>query len=55
VAQERAPPRRADALQIVEDRAARACFAPLAMEAEREPVRLVADALQELQPRGLAR
>src|SRR5207248_7622338 len=39
-----------DALERVEDRLARACIASLAMEADREAVRLVADALEELQP-----
>src|SRR3954451_2033793 len=52
VPQQRAPPRRADAVEAVEDRLARLRVAPAAMEAEREAVRLVADPLEQLQPRG---
>src|SRR3954454_13127571 len=52
VPEQRAPPRRADALEPVEDRLARLRIAPAAMEAEREAVRLVADPLEQLQPRG---
>ena len=50
VPQQRPPPRGADALQRVEDRLARLRVAALAVEAEREAVRLVADPLQQLQP-----
>ena len=55
VAQQRAPPRRADALELVEHRLARPRVAPLAVEADGEAVRLVADALQELQARRVLR
>src|SRR5438309_4637496 len=51
VLQERAPACRPDALELVEDRRERARVAPLAVEADREPVRLVPDALQQLQSR----
>src|SRR3954468_7752863 len=55
MAQQRAPPRRAHALEVVEDRAPRPRLAPLAVEAEREPMSLVADPLQQLEPGGFAR
>src|SRR5580765_1043392 len=45
--QQRTPPDRADALQLVEDRAEGLRLTPLPVEAEREPVSLVADPLQE--------
>src|SRR4051794_35361970 len=53
VAEERPAPRGPDSLERVEDRLARLRVAPLAVEADREPVGLVADALQELQPGGV--
>ena len=46
--QQRAPADRADALERVEDRLARPRRPPLAVEAEREAVRLVPDPLQQL-------
>src|SRR4029078_12712168 len=51
VAQQRPPPRRADPLERVEDRLHRPGVAPLPVETEREPVRLVANALEQLPPR----
>ena len=48
---ERTPPRRPDTRQRVEDGFPRAGIAALAVEAEREAVRLVADPLQELKAR----
>src|SRR5439155_14770349 len=54
VLQQRAPTRRADARQLVEDRAERLRVAPLPVAAGGEPVRLVADPLQELQARPRA-
>ena len=50
--EQRAAPRRADALQRVEDRLPRPRAAALAVEPEREAVRLVADPLQELEARA---
>ena len=50
VLDQRPPPRRADALERVEERLARPRRPPLAVEVEREAVRLVANALQQLQP-----
>ena len=55
VPQQRAAARRADALELVEHRLARRRVAPLAVEGDREAVRLVADPLQELQPRRVLR
>src|SRR5206468_3357500 len=55
VLQERPPPRRADALELVEERAEASRLAALAVEADGEAVRLVAQPLQELQPRRVAR
>ena len=58
VPQQRAPPRRPDAGEVVEDRLASRALAALPVEAEREAVRLVADPLQQLEPgrvRGRAR
>ncbi len=49
--EERAAPGRADTLQRVEDRLARLRVAALAVEAEREAMRLVADPLEELKSR----
>ena len=46
-----AAPRRADTLEVVEDGAERARVTALAVEADREPVRLVAHPLEELEPR----
>src|SRR5213596_1878770 len=51
VLEQRAPPGRAHTLERVEDRLLRLRVAPLSVEAEREAVRLVADPLQELEPR----
>ena len=48
--QDRAPAGRPDALQRVEDRRERARVTLLPVERDREPVRLVADALEQLQP-----
>ena len=50
MAQQRAPPGRADAVELVEHRLARGGVAALAVEGDREPVRLVAQPLQQLQP-----
>src|ERR1043166_1583580 len=50
-----APARRPDSWKRVENRLASPRVAPLTMEADREPVRLVPHALQELQPRRVAR
>ena len=46
---------RADAVQLVEHRVAHRLVAPLAMELDREPVRLVAHALKQPQRLGVAR
>ena len=51
VLQDRPPARRADAVERVEDRLERARVALLPVERDREPVRLVADPLEQLQPR----
>ena len=51
---ERAPPRRPDALQPLEDRLLRPRVTPLPMEAEREAVRLVTDPLEQLESRRIA-
>ena len=53
VLQQRAPPHRADALERVEERLARPRRAALAVEVEREAVRLVPDPLQQLQARAV--
>src|SRR5258707_9305121 len=50
VLEQRATPRGTDTLEVVEDRSEAARLATLAVEAEREPVCLVADALQQLKP-----
>src|SRR5262249_42408554 len=55
VVEQRAPTRRADALQVVEDGCEAARLATLSVKVERETVRLVADPLQELQPRVVPR
>ena len=49
MSEERPPPRRADALERVEERLARPRGTPLAVEAEREAVRLVPNTLEQLQ------
>src|SRR5207237_9476512 len=55
VLQDRAAACRADPLQLVEDRAERSALAPLAMEADREAMRFVANPLQQLQGRRVPR
>src|SRR2546430_7475139 len=50
VSQDRAASGRSDALQRVEDRLERTRVAAAAVVPDREPVRLVPDPLQELQP-----
>src|SRR5204862_6577675 len=49
VVKERPPPRRADALELVEQRGEAARLAPLPVEADGEAVRLVADPLQAVE------
>jgi hypothetical protein len=49
VPQQRPPPRRPYALQRVEDRLACLRVAPLAVEAQGEAVRLVADPLKQVE------
>src|SRR5690348_5925690 len=51
VVEQRTTPRRSDALELVEQRCEAPRLAPLPVEADRKPVGLVADPLQELQTR----